>query len=350
MDYYNGYVNQQVLKKELGFDGRVNPIIEKSERREYYRRSFEIRELQQFIRRYRWSGLPEGLDANLMERILYYRGRIVLFKLGERFYTLPFALNGNIDVYGRYNGVSPLTFNGSIATDEDGNNRMEDGIFIPDLIIKPCYDVNNLEDKNGVILNDYSQGISEWIKPRAICNKYFNQDLADIVVLIRHNLISSAKIFSVRCADQGQADAVIEEFNNLESQMLDNGKRVFPITSPLGMEELFKDKSLDTQNYWECFVSLDNLRENMIGIENNGIFKKKERVLKGEQELEAGSADLVYQDGLFNRQQFCERCNALFGTNMWCEESEVISGSDNDYDTNLDDQEGEKEEYEDGEV
>lgn len=343
-DIYRGYVNQQELRGLIGAKGGVNPIAEKSERRESLRRSFEIRELQQFVRRYRWVNLPAGLDPTLMERILYYRGRIVIFRFNDKYYATPFALNGTIDVYGRYQAVVPLTFNGSIATDNDGNKSMADGEFIQGMTLNVCYDVNLTEDKDAVILNDYTQGYSEFVLPRYQANKYYNSDLADIVILIRHNLISSARIFSVRVMDEGQKEAVLDEFSGLEYDILENGKRIFPITSAVAMDEFLRDKTLETQDYWECFVSLDNLRENLIGIENNGIFKKKERVLKGEQELEAGSADLVYQDGLFNRQQMCERFNALFGEDIWCEESEVVSGYDYDGDGNIDDQEGSEEE------
>lgn len=322
---YIGYVNQQEVKGALGIKGGVNPIATRGERRENYARSLEIRELQQFVNRYTWENLPAGMNAKLMERILYYRGRLVAFKLGDKFYTLPFALNGTIDVYGRYMTVTPLTFNGSVLVDEKGGKSMGDGEFIMGAELNPAYDPIEIEGKDCVILNDYTQGLVEYILPRAQLNQCYNKDLADIIVLIRHNLIASARIYSVRVLDEGQKSAVYEEWNKLEDAILDESKRIFAITSQANLDELFKDKTLETQNYWECFVSLDNLRENKIGIENNGIFKKKERVLKGEQELEAGSADLVYEDGLSQRQWFCLCFNAVFGTDIWCRESDVIN-------------------------
>ena len=339
---YGGLINQQRLKATIGLNGRNNPIAKKSGLRDDIQRSLEIRELSQFVRRYRWTNLPKGLDPILMERILYFRGRVVVFKLEDKYYALPFALNGTIDVYGRYQQVTPLTFNGSVTTDEDGYKTMGDGEFIANKEIKICYGVEDIEEGeyDGVILNDYTQGYSEFVMPRYQLNKLYNNELANIVVLIKHNLISSARIFSVRVDNEGMKQSAEEEFGNMEEDILVYGKRLYTLTSNLNLQEIFKDKTLETQNYWECYVSLDNLRENLIGIENNGIFKKKERQLKGEQELEASSADLVYQDGLYNRQQFAERFNALFGENIWCEESEVIAGYDYDGDGNIDDQEG----------
>lgn len=325
-DIYGGYVNQQLLKRMLGFEGKVNPVALKSGRRDLYTRSLAIRELQQFVRRYEWKNLPEGLDANLIERILYYRGRLVMFKLGDTFYSLPFALNGTIDVYGRYKTVTPLTFNGSIATDEDGKEQLTDGVWIGDLTLDVYYGSGDPLTKQAVILNDYTQGNSEFVIPRYAVNMVYHEDLANIIILIRHNLISSARVYTLRVMDKGQYDAVMAELNDMEKDILENGKRVFPITASTKLEEILQDKKLETQQYWEAYVSQDNLRENLMGIENNGIFKKKERQLKGEQELEASSADLVYEDGLFNRRQFCERFNKIYGTNIEVVESNVIQG------------------------
>lgn len=340
---YGGKINQQNLKVALGFEGKVNPIAYVSGIKDEIKRTLEIRERSQFVRRYRWVNTPKGFDANLMERILYYRGRVVLFKIGEEFYHLPFALNGTIDAYGRYKSVTPLTFNGTVKTDDKGENYMGDGVLLNDLTLNVLYDMeDDTIGKDAVILNDYTQGISEFIIPRYQLNQIYHSELANIVVLIKHNLVSSARVYTVRVLDEGQKNAVLDEFANMEQDIINHGKRIFAVTSQTKLEEILKDKVLDTQEYWQCYVSLDNLRENLLGIENNGIFKKKERQLKGEQELEASSADLVYQDGLYNRQQMCQRFNALFGTDMWVEESEVISGHDIDEDGDIDDEEVEK--------
>lgn len=338
---YAGYMNQADLKKALGFGGKVNPISLKSGLREFFTTGISVRELQQFVRRYEWKNLPEGLDATLMERILYFRGRIMIFKnLDGKFYSLPFALNGSIDIYGRYNSVTPLTFNGSIATDEDGGQYQTDGEYLSGKQFRVLYDEYMAQqykpESSAVIINDYTQGISEYIIPRYQLNLVYHKELANIIVLVRHNLVSSARVYSVRVLDQGQADSVREEYEDMESQILDEGKRIFTVTSSSELKEFLTDKKLETQEYWECFVSLDNLRENLIGIENNGVFKKKERQLKGEQELEASSADLVYEDGLFNRQQAAKRINALFGTNIEVCMSPTIQGTEEIVDTNED--------------
>ena len=67
----------------------------------------------------KWYNLPRSLDQNLVERILYYRasGTFFYMRSNDRFYFLPYVGKG-LDVYGRFNGLTPLPFNGSV---DDGN-------------------------------------------------------------------------------------------------------------------------------------------------------------------------------------------------------------------------------------
>ena len=68
------------------------------------KRQLNIVDLQDALNRYTWYNLPKGLTGNLIERILYYKGQGALFYMesNETFYFLPFALDGSIDVYGRF--------------------------------------------------------------------------------------------------------------------------------------------------------------------------------------------------------------------------------------------------------
>ena len=79
-----------------------------------------IMDEQDAINSIKWYNLPNGLDSNLIERILFYRGQGMFFYMptDERFYFLPYALDGTIDVYGRFVDVTPLPFNGT-ASDGD---------------------------------------------------------------------------------------------------------------------------------------------------------------------------------------------------------------------------------------
>ena len=53
------------------------------------------------LERYKWINVPFGLTADIIERILFYRGKGVLYfnDKVDKFQFLPFALNGAIDEY-----------------------------------------------------------------------------------------------------------------------------------------------------------------------------------------------------------------------------------------------------------
>lgn len=341
-----GNINFQDLKAEIGFTGKVNPIARATDLRPELIQNFEVRNRQQFVNRYQWctldgSPFPEGIDPDLIERILYYRYNLIAFFFNGKFYTCPFALNGGIDVYGRYTQVSPLTFNGSINYRQDNatgqtEEYMSDGDWITDLKLAPSYDIYDIEpiERDGVIvdrcviLQDFENGIAQKETNRYVLSQAFEGLLADTVALIRHNLVASARIFSYRVLSEDQKNTSLAELENMEEAVLENGQMFFPVTSSVTLETVFDDKELDEQSYWECFVSIDNLRENLMGIENNGIFKKKERELSGEADKEASQADLIYQDGLHQRQKFCEIFDAVFGQQLWCMESPSIDKVD----------------------
>ena len=80
-------MNYQEIKAEVGIEGKVNPVAkEVSTRRADYERELEIHQFQQALRKYRWTRLPKGLDATMIERILYYRGQLILFKIHDTYF------------------------------------------------------------------------------------------------------------------------------------------------------------------------------------------------------------------------------------------------------------------------
>ena len=83
---------------------------------------------QQYITRFKWNNLPEGLDSELFEKIMYFSGSAMFFYIKEldRFYFLPYGMAGEkeqtgIDFYGRFNKLKPYSFNGS--TDGSGEEK-----------------------------------------------------------------------------------------------------------------------------------------------------------------------------------------------------------------------------------
>ena len=62
------------------------------------------------VNRYTWYNLPMNLTGAELERMLYYKGQLAFFYLKDldEFYFMPYALDGTIDFYGRYNTIHPV--------------------------------------------------------------------------------------------------------------------------------------------------------------------------------------------------------------------------------------------------
>ena len=78
----------------------------------------------------------------------------------------------------------------------------------------------------------------------------------------------------------------------------------------------------------QAMQSLDNLRLSAYGLDNGGIFEKKAHMLQSEQAMNQGETNLVLQDGLTQRQHFCDLANWLWGTTMVARVAETAAGGD----------------------
>ena len=129
-------------------DDQINSISKSD-----IKKQLRILDEQDAVNRFTWYNLPSGLNSRLMERILYYKGQGMFFKLQDQFYFLPYALDGTIDVYGRFTEVSPLPFNGS-TKGKDGKELP----WIPGLKRKVAYEVaipdEYINEATGEILVD----------------------------------------------------------------------------------------------------------------------------------------------------------------------------------------------------
>lgn len=280
------------------------------------RRKLEIllsrKSMIEFIERYKWSNLPSELNQDLIERILYFRGKGCLFKgVDDKFKFLPFTLKGDIDIYGRYMYITPTLFTGSESYDKSA--------YISDKILKVAYGPE--EEGETCILTNDSLAVAQ-------DNPFMNdlitpltEQLVDILVLVNIDLISSAKVFYLVAQDEAQKQAIEAELQNLDIQIL-NGKRAFVVVSPTELQSLTKESSKDSARYFQSYQSFDNLRKDILGIPNGGTFMKQEHMTQAESSQNGNSASSVYNNGLRMRQEFCDIANAIFGTNITVEDNQ----------------------------
>ena len=323
---------------QAGFDPKTGLPVkadsdEKFMLKENIKKTLRVLDEQNAINRYKWYNLPSSLDGQLLERILYYKGQGMFFYMeaNDSFYFLPYALDGTIDVYGRYQSVTPLPFNGS-TENEDGKKKP----WIIGLSKKPVYDVleEDLSDEfeNGcVLLSDYSKQISQINISRQILQDPILDAMAEAFPLARTSLIAHSGIKGMRVNDEDQK-AQVELASRATTKAALNGKMWIPLVGNLEFQELTDGTALKSEEFLLYMQSLDNFRLSLYGLDNGGLFQKKSHMLEAEQDMNSGNIGLVYQDGLTLRQKFCDIVNSIWGLGIWCEASETVTGMDKNLD------------------
>lgn len=299
--------------------------------KDHIRKTLRVLDEQNAVNRYVWYNLPAGLDGQLLERILYYKGQGAFFfmETDNTFYFLPYALDGTIDIYGRFLGITPLPFNGTAKDKKDA--------WITGLVKTPVYEIPLEVDESMffdgcVLLSDYSKQISQTNISRQILQDPILDAMAEAFPLARTALIANSGVKGMRVNDQNQESNVKAASRSVYRAAL-NGDPWIPIVGNLEFQELTDGGSaLKSEEYLLYMQALDNYRLSLYGLKNGGLFQKKAHMLEAEQAMNDGNVGLVYQDGLTLRQKFCDIVNAIWGLGISVEAAESVVGIDRNMD------------------
>lgn len=299
---------------------------------------------QDAVNRYTWYNLPSGLNGQLIERILYYKGQAMFFydKTLDKFFFLPYALDGSIDIYGQFTGVRPLPFNGSTEVKKDGKLNPV-AKYITSLVREPLYDIvldeldPNILDTKCVLLSDYSKQISQTNIPRQQLNDPLLDVMADCIPFLRTALLNGTGVAGMRVNSQDEYMNVKLASTAIDNAAL-NGEKYVPIVGTVEFQDLTSGQVAKAEEYLLSMQSLDNFRLGLYGLDNGGLFQKKAHMLEAEQTTNAGTSGLIYQDGLTLRQRFCDIVNSFTGLGIWCESSEPAIGLDKNMDGEITDE------------
>lgn len=307
---------------------------------------------QDAINRYKWYNLPCNISSEELERLLYYKGQLCFFyfKDLDEFYFMPFALEGSIDFYGRYNTIHPVPMSSGTEDDKKLKELHEAQRVLLSMlklnVVKAIKPLDELKEEDlynsAVILWDYSRQIGQNIIPRKDVNDPLLEVIAEIPCFLRTALIASTGIKGMRVADADAKNEVINASNQVLKCALE-GTLATPITSTIEIQELFDGPTGKAQEYLLAMQALENFRLSTYGLDNGGLFEKKAHKLEEEQEMNNSTVGLVYADGLAIRQNFCNIVNSIWGTSIWCMPAEAVLGTDVDgdgdaYDSNTDGQ------------
>ena len=291
-----------------------------------------IMDEQQAVNSFEWFNLPNGLSGNLIERILYYKGQGMFFYFPEmdQFYFLPYALDGGIDIYGRFERVTPLPFNGGSKADKpwikDFNRKC-----VYDIQIDEELDIKKIED-SCVLLSDYTKQISQTNISRQILNDPLIDLEADLLPFARTALLNSTGVMGMRVGSEDEYSNVAAASRSINRAALE-GEKYVPVVGTLDFQDLTASGSANNiDQFLMAMQSIDNYRLSLHGLDSGGIFQKQAHMLESENSMNAAKASLVMQDKLNQRQEFCDIANSIFGLDMWVEVAQPASGVDADLD------------------
>lgn len=302
--------------------------------KECIKKNLRIIDEQDAVNRYKWYNLPCNLSSQELERMLYYRGQLAFFFMestGE-FFFMPYALDGGIDFYGRFNSIHPVPF--AEGTSDDEKKRLaEQRNFLSTLKLNCKYEVQiDVPDKDTltkscVLLHDYTKQLSQTIIPRQQLQEGLLDIMSDCVPFMRTALLNSTGIMGMRVATEDEQSNVTAASALINRAAL-NGEKYIAIVGNMEFQDLTGGDVAKSEEFLLAMQALDNLRLSTYGIENGGLFEKKAHTLQSEQNMNTGNTGLVYNDGLSIRQHFCDIVNSIWNIGIWCEAGESVTGMD----------------------
>lgn len=301
-----------------------------------------INDEQVAVNRYKWYNLPPELNGNLMERILYYRGQVMVFFAPEtmKWYTLPYTLDGNLDVYGRYDGVKPLPFMGEDQLKEKGRAI---ATLFGTMHRTPVYDIEDLDgvtpdeflETRCVLLTDYSKQLAQRVIPRSELNDGLIDIESNLIPYMNTMLSNSTGLVGMRVNDQDEQEQVTLASQTANLAAL-NAQKWMAIRAQLELQDLTSPNSGRAEDMLLAMQALDNFRLGTFGLDNGGLFNKKDYQNLAQTALNRGTSSIVMEDGLYQRQRLCDIINNFVYIpmgmpleNLWdCQISECAAGGD----------------------
>lgn len=280
---------------------------------------------QNAVNRYTWYNLPCNITSQELERLLYYKGQLAFFYCEplEQFYFMPYALDGTIDFYGRYNRIHPVPMaNGTTDAEKQAYKAQMD--YLSTLKLNVLYDIP-LEDidpyKSCVLLHDYTKQLSQTIISRQILQDPILDVMSDCLPFMRTALQNSTGVLGMKVNSQDE-ESNVKAANDSVNRAALTGQRYIPIVGAVDFQELAGNEVAKAEEFLLAMQSLDNFRLSLYGLDNGGLFQKKSHMLESEQAVNAGHVKSVLEDGLAIRQHMCDIANAVWGIGISCEISE----------------------------
>ena len=326
-------LSQYQIYIQMGIDPNTKlplKVIQNGGSKENIKKALRIIDEQDAVNRYKWFNLPCNVTSEELEKYLYYYGQLCFFYYEplDQFFFAKYALDGGIDFYGRYNKIHPIPIS---SGGEDEKLVKAQETILSEYKLNCKYGVvldEELDEdtftKSTVLLHDYTKQLPQSIIPRQQINDSILDVEAECIPFMRTNLIASSGVKGMRVGDADQQEDVFTANQQIMSGAL-TGNVNIPIVGTVEFQELASQVGAKPAEYMLAMQSLDNFRLSTYGLENGGLFEKKQHILEAENQVNQTSVGLVMQDGLSIRQNFCNIVNSIWGLGIWCEPSENAS-------------------------
>lgn len=312
----------------------------------------QIRDKQDAITRYEFDkdNIPFNLSSQEIEKMIYYKNDLCMFYYEDtdEYFLLPYALNGTIDMYQRYNFITPVP----MGEGQEGLSRehkrqaSRQKKLLSQLKLRVVYSVDGIneipeeERKNcAIVIHDIAHGLSQKGTARAALQEPLLDIMADCIPFMRTSLLNSTGVEGVRVKTQDEYSNVLAASIAIDNAAR-NGEKFVPIVGGVDFQEMTGQNAGRAADFMQAMQSLDNFRLSLYGKKNGGVFQKKEHMLEDEQNMNKGGCDSPLEEGLKIREHFCELANALWGLDMSVKISESAQANDPDTDEELNDETG----------
>lgn len=285
------------------------------------RRLFRVKDEQSFVNRIEWENTHLNIESTMIERFLYYRWDLAFFPLDDKFYLMPFALDGGLDFYARENSVHPIPF----ADDNSENTKRQKALLstIKLSVVKSVEEAKTADKKTScVIIRDYTPQFNiQKALPRATLQDAIIGFESSLIPYMRTAIINSTGVQGVQVADSDEATNVLEASNAVNKAALE-GKPWVPLLRKLQLSSL-NGISFQASDYLMALQGIDNLRESFLGTADKGLYTKSEHTNDSENEMDEPSSSPLL-DSLNQRKHACEIINAIWnlGINVKLKEEE----------------------------
>lgn len=259
---------------------------------------------------FEWNGLPDTISERYIEEALLIDGKVALVKDNDLGYLM-LRVNPNyiFNIYGQFSKVSVYGCNGYNKTFNcymEGSDNTESKAVL-------CRD-NNLMYPLIQYLIQWTDRLSQAMR---------GIDVASLQLKHPYFIVCDE-------TQRTSVEAILKDISANKPAII-TSKTIDPNSfqvMPTGANPAI------LQQMWDNYYKLENSLRSFIGIKNNAMPNKSERLLVDEVNSDDENRLMNLFVRLYQRQLFCEQANKLFGLNISCKLrfEEVLNTDETDTD------------------